>query len=112
MNTDELRELAQDVLNIGVLSSAPPFGETVPCLDYPHKIRERYIAAANPTAILELLDALKEIGELLPRCETIHKLGIDYDKEDGGVTRWSMGVSIAAQGRRLAIELQAKLDKL
>ena len=60
----------------------------------------------------ELLVALREIGELLPRCETIHKLGVDYDKEDGGVTRWSMGVSIAAQGRRLAIELKAILDKL
>ena len=60
----------------------------------------------------ELLDALREIGELLPRCETIHKLGIGYDKEDGSVTRWSMGVSIAAQGRRLAIELQTIMDKL
>ena len=96
MNTDKLRELALAADRCG----------------YDSWEHTRFKNEANPTAIIELTDALREIGELLPRCETIHKLGVDYDKEDGSVTRWSMGVSIAAQGRRLAIELKAILDKL
>ena len=54
MNTDKLRELAQAATDPELEYDPYDNGETY----------NAYIAAANPTAILELLDALKEIGEL------------------------------------------------
>ena len=80
MNTDKLRELALAAtegdwsLHKHATAHVHADGRTIAsCGGYQtnftneskqNKANAAYIAAANPTAILELLDALREIGEL------------------------------------------------
>ena len=96
MNTDKLRELALAATEGPWTFSMDENGycDVLPAMrhgtiaDAATKANAAYIAAANPTAILELLDALKEIGDDVKelRSKFYHYGNVAWGKDKPDVT--------------------------
>lgn len=87
-----------DVVNDEIACMAYCYGGSVRPIERPEDAA--YIAAANPTAVLELLDRLEAAETALERTRTLVADGGDYhyaavdDSEGEYVMRWSSCVSV------------------